>query len=127
MVLAFPDSNQKDSGYGKPFTLAAAPTTIKARIHWTSQSTIGNVYLGFEYRAIAAGEDMDQAGQQESVASTDAPPGSADQLQTLELSLTPGNFSVGDLVEWEVFRDSSNAGDTHVTKIVVHLVEIETS
>jgi hypothetical protein len=127
MVLAMPDSSQKDRGYGKPFTLDAAPTTIKARIHWTSVGTTGNVYLGFAYRAIAAGEDMDATGQQEDVASTDAPPGTGDQLQTLELTLTPGNFAADDLVEWEVYRDSSNVGDTHASKITIHLVEIETT
>jgi hypothetical protein len=127
MVLVFKNSGAKDVAFGQPFTLDAAPTTIKARIHWTSTVTTNNVRLGFAYRAVAAAESLDQSGQAEDVAANDAPPAATDQLQTLELALTAGNFALGDLVEWEVYRDSSDAGDTHTGDITVHAVEIETT
>jgi hypothetical protein len=86
--------------------------TLKLR--WTATVTTGNVVWDFEYRAITGddAESLDQAGTQESVTVTDAAPGAAFRQLIASVTLTAGNFEAGDLVEFFLASDGTDAADT---------------
>jgi hypothetical protein len=88
--------------------------TAKIVVEWTATATSGDVEWDFDYRAIGGNdtESMDQAGTQESVNSNDTAPGAAHRRLSFELTLTSGNLAAGDLVEFELFRDGTDGGDT---------------
>jgi hypothetical protein len=83
-------------------------------VEWTSTATSGDVEWDFDYRAVGGNdtESMDQAGTQESVNSNDTAPGAANRRLSFSLSLTSANLAAGDLVEFELFRDGTDGGDT---------------
>ena len=112
LIFIFPDSGTKDEIHGifqVPQNYVGSP---KAIVPWSSTATSGNIVFDFDYRAVAAGESMDQATAQESVTVTDAAPSSTDELQIAEMSLTAGNLSAGDMVPFILYRDGANASDT---------------
>ena len=79
------------------------------KIYWTSTVTSGNVRWQVGYRAIAAGESMDQATAVETEEVTDAAPGTAHLLQVVDVgSPTDGNFAAGDVVEVRIVREGSD-------------------
>jgi len=81
-------------------------------IDWASDTaTSGDVEWDFEYRAVAALQSFDQATQDESVNSEDTA-GAVDRREALSIALTDGNFAIDDIVQWELFRDQVDAGDT---------------
>lgn len=83
-------------------------------VEWTSTATSGDVEWDFDYRAIGGNdaESMDQAGTQETVNSNDTAPTAANNRLSFSLSLTSANLVAGDLVEFELFRDGTDGGDT---------------
>lgn len=83
-------------------------------VEWTSTATSGDVEWDFDYRAIGGNdaESMDQAGTQETVNSNDVAPTAANNRLSFSLSLTSANLVAGDLVEFELFRDGTDGGDT---------------
>lgn len=83
-------------------------------VEWTSTATSGDVEWDFDYRAIGGNdaESMDQAGTQESVNNNDTAPTAANRRLNCELALTSANLAAGDLVEFELFRDGTDGGDT---------------
>ncbi len=85
--------------------------TANLIIDWTPDSaTSGEVAWDFEYRAVAATQDFDQATQDEAV-NVDGTAVGADDRVTNTISLTDGNFAVDDIVQWELFRDGTDADD----------------
>lgn len=89
-------------------------TTAKIIVEWTSTATSGNAVWDFDYRAVGGddAESMDQAGTQESVSVTDAAPTAANRKLAASVNLTSANLAAGDLVEFELFRDGADGGDT---------------
>jgi len=81
-------------------------------IPWTAIVTSGDVEWDLDYRAVAAGESLDQTGNDESVNLNDLAPSAINELQVLSIALTDTNFVVGDEVEYEFFRDQVDTGDT---------------
>ena len=112
LVLIFNDTAAKDSIYGLFRIPQDYVDTAKILVEWSSTATAGDVEWDFDYRAVAAGESMDQASVQESVNQNDTAPGSTDLRLTAELSLTDGNFAAGDLVPFFLSRDGTDGGDT---------------
>lgn len=88
--------------------------TAKIVVEWSSTATTGDVEWDFDYRAIGGNdtESMDQSGTQESVNNNDTAPGAAHRRLNCELTLTSSNLAAGDLVEFELFRDGTDGGDT---------------
>lgn len=88
--------------------------TAKIIVEWTSTATSGDVEWDFDYRAVGGNdtESMDQAGTQESVNNNDTAPTAANRKLSAELTLTSANLAAGDLVEFELFRDGTDVGDT---------------
>jgi len=79
---------------------------------WTSTIISGSVEWDFRYRAVANGESLDQTTQDEDLNTADAAPGTAHLMQEHTQALTSGNFAAGDLVEFFLTRDGTDAGDT---------------
>lgn len=82
--------------------------------YWTATATSGNVVWDFDYRAVGGddAESLDQAGTQQSVTLTDAAPTAAHRLLIPTVGLTSANLAADDFVEFEFFRDMSDAADT---------------
>lgn len=113
--------------YGKfsvPQNYASNPRII---IHWTSTLTTGNVVFDFDYRAVGGNdaESLDQVGTQQAATVTDAAPSAANNQLEAALSLSAGNFTAGDTVEFFVGRDGVNVSDTLAGSAIVHSIEFE--
>lgn len=119
MVWIFNDSGNRDGLKGifrVPQNYVGTPAILAS---WTAIATSGDVEYDFDYRAVAIGESLDQATAQESVNINDTAPGSVNLFQEASLSLTAANLAAGDLVEWEFFRDGTDAGDTMAAAAIV--------
>lgn len=81
---------------------------------WAASLTSGDVVWDLDYRAVGGddAESLDQAGTQESVSVTDTAGSAAWERLTPSLNPTDGNFAAGDTVEFELFRDGTDAADT---------------
>lgn len=96
--------------------------TAVIKVYWTSTATSGDVEWDFDYRAVGGDdtESLDQAGTQESVNQNDTAPSAVNERMTASLTLTSGNFAVGDTVQFELFRDGTDAGDTLADAVILH-------
>lgn len=93
----------------------------KLIVVWTTTATSGDVEWDFDYRAVGGddSESLDQAGTQESVNLNDTAPSAANERMETSITLTSGNFAVDDEVEFEVFRDGTDGGDTIAAAVMV--------
>lgn len=116
LALIFEDQTGGNPGFGGTFVVPDdydSGTTPKIIVVWSASSTAAqNVYWQFEYRAVGAGESLDQSGVQETSAVADALPGTAWLSQLAELALTASNLAAGDQVQFRMKRQSSNILDT---------------
>ena len=96
--------------------------TAVVKVYWYTSATAGDVEWDFDYRAVAAGELLDSATVQETVNQNDTAEGTAFDLAITSLTLTGGNFAVGDLVRFALYRDGTDAGDTLAAAAVVDTV-----
>lgn len=101
--------------------------TAKIIVHWTTTATSGDVEWDFDYRAIGGDdtESLDQAGTQESVNLNDTAPSAANERMTCTLNLTSSNIAAGDTVQFTLFRDGTDGGDTIAAAVTVHDVLFE--
>lgn len=101
--------------------------TAKIIVVWTSTATSGDVEWDFDYRAVGGddAESLDQAGTQETVNINDTAPSAAHERMEASLTLTSGNFAVDDEVEFTLFRDGTDAGDTMAAAAIVFSVLFE--
>jgi hypothetical protein len=81
----------------------------------------------FDYRAVGGNdsESLDQAGTQESVNSNDTAPSAAHERMEISIALTDANFAVDDEVEFTLFRDGTDGGDTMAAAAIVFNVFFE--
>lgn len=88
---------------------------------WTSSATSGDVENDFDYRSVGGNdaESIDQATFQESVNQEDTAPSAAYERMELSISLTSANIAAGDTLEWEYYRDKSDAGDTMAADMIL--------
>ena len=89
-------------------------TSAALIIEWTANASTGNVVWDFEYRAVGGDdtESLDLATAQEALTSTDAAPTAVHQRLEKSVTLTAGNFTVDDCVEFILYRDGTDAADT---------------
>lgn len=125
LVLVFNDTATKDTLHGSFQVPQNYVGTPKFVVEWTTTATSGDVEWDVDYRAVAAGESMDQATAQESLNQNDTAGGSTDLLQEALLTATAGNFAVGDMVLFQLSRDGVDAGDTISAAVQVHGVYFE--
>jgi hypothetical protein len=96
-------------------------------VHWTATATTGDVEWDFDYRAIGGDdtESLDQGTVQESVNQNDTAPSAVNERMTVTLAITDGNLAAGDTIEFALFRDGTDAGDTMSAAAIVHSVLFE--
>lgn len=121
LVLVYNDTATRigcEGGFVVPQNYVGAASLI---VVWTSSAIAGDVEWDFDYRAVGGddAESLDQAGTQESVNQNDTAPTAAFRRLEAALALTPGNFSPGDEVEFGLFRDGADAGDTMAAAALV--------
>lgn len=109
-----------------PQNYASAANLI---VVWTATLTTGDVEWDFDYRAVGGNdiESLDQSGTQESVNANDTAPSAAYERMEVSIALTDGNFAIGDLVEFLLARDGTDAGDTMAGAAILHDVLFEYS
>lgn len=96
--------------------------TAKLVIRWLTTATSGDAEWDVDYRAVAVGESMDQAGTQESANNNGTAGASAHLLLETLITLTAANFAAGDEVECAIFRDGTDGGDTLAA--AAHVVQV---
>ena len=99
----------------------------KIIVVWTATATSGDVEWDFDYRAVGGDdtESLDQSGVQESVNLNDTAPSAAHERMEAALALTAANLAADDEVEFELFRDGTDAGDTMAAAAIVFAVLFE--
>jgi len=125
LVAVFNDTAAKDELYGKFQVPQNYVGTPKFVVSWNTTATSGDIELDVDYRAVAAGESMDQATAQEALNQNDTAGGSTDLLQEALLAATAGNFAAGDEVEFILARDGTDGGDTMSAAAMVHGIYFE--
>lgn len=119
-ILVFLETSSRRGAFGSflvPADYVGSPILV---VRWTTDTAIVNDWeIDFDYRAVAVGESIDQAGTQESVNQEDTAPGTAKLLQEATLSLTAANLAANDRVQGGLFRDGTDAGDTLVDEASV--------
>ena len=124
LVAVFNDTASKDDLHGffdVPQNYVAG-TGANLVIVWTTTATSGDVEFDFDYRAVGGNdsESLDQATAQESVGTNDTAPSATDERMELTIALTDANLAAGDTVEWVLYRDGTDGGDTIAAAIQVH-------
>lgn len=114
MVAIFNDSSTRiglHGGFAVPKNYVGTANLI---IVWTTTATSGDTEWDFDYRAVGGNdsESLDQSGTQETVNSADTAPSAAHERMELSISLTDANFAVDDTVQFTLFRDGTDGGDT---------------
>jgi len=94
---------------------------------WAATLTTGDVVFDTDYRAVAAGESLDQATWQQSQTVTDTAAGTARNSNGAEISPTAGNFAVDDLVEFFFGRDGADGADTMAGRAYIFELTFEYS
>lgn len=122
LIYVFNDTASRDGLHGSFPVLKNYVDTANLIVVWTSTATVGDVEWDFDYRAVGGNdsESLDQAGTQESVNSNDTAPSATDERMEISIALTDGNFAVDDTVEFTLFRDGTDAGDTLAAAVQLH-------
>ncbi len=129
LVAIFNDTATRiglQGGFTVPKNYVGSPKIV---VVWTATATTGDVEWDFDFRAVGGDdtESLDQSGTQESVNINDTAPSAAHERMEASLTLTAGNFAVDDEVEFTLFRDGTNAGDTMAAAAIVFAVLFEYS
>lgn len=127
LIARFKDSGTRvglHGGFSVPKNYVGS---AKLAVIWTSSATSGDVEWDFDYRAVTGdnSESLDQAGSQESVNLNDSAPGAAHRRMECLITLTAGNFAADDEVEFALFRDGTDGGDTMAADALVFAVIFE--
>ncbi len=129
MVLVFNDSSADDECFGRFMVPQNYVGTAKLVIIWTTTATSGDVEWGIAYRAVGGNdtESLDQSSAQESLLSgnNDTAPSATDERMEYAITLTAGNFAVGDEVQFILSREGLDAGDTLAAAVRVYGVYFE--
>lgn len=114
LILVFNDTSTRIGVHGRFDVPENYVGTANLVLRWTSTATTGDVEWDFDYRAVGGNdtESFDQSGTQESVNSNDTAPSAANERMVISISLTDANFAAGDEVQFTLFRDGTDAGDT---------------
>ena len=127
LVCIFNDTSSRKGLHGGFVVPKNYVDTANLIIVWTSTATSGAVEWDFDYRAVGGNdtESLDQSGTQESVNGDDAAPSAAHERLEESIPLTDANFSPDDEVEFTLFRDGSDAGDTMASGAILFSLMFE--
>jgi hypothetical protein len=128
-VLIFNDTATRNGAVGKIEVPPNYVGTAALIVVWTATATTGDVEWDFDYRAVGGNdiESLDQAGTQESVNANDTAPSAVNERMEISISLTSANLAAGDTLQYELFRDGVDAGDTMAAAAIVHGVYLSYS
>lgn len=124
LVLVFNDSGNDDELFGRFQVPQNYSGSAKLVIVWTTTATSGDVEWGIAYRAVGGNdtESLDQATAQEALLSgnNDTAPSATDERMEFLITLTEGNFAIGDTVQFILSREGADAGDTLAAAVRVY-------
>lgn len=123
LVCVFEDTSTRDGLRGRFDVPQNYVDTANLIVVWTLHTTAtGDVEWDFDYRAVGGNdtESLDQSGTQETVNANDTNPSAINERMEISISLTDGNFATGDTVQFELFRDGTDSGDTISEAIILH-------
>jgi len=114
LVTVFNDTSARDGLRGTFPVPINYVDTANLVIVWTSTAITGDVEWDFDYRAVGGNdaESFDQSGTQQSVNGNDTAPSATDERMEFTIALTDSNFAAEDTVQFELFRDGTDSGDT---------------
>jgi putative transposon-encoded protein len=127
LVAVFNDTATR-IGLGGRFTVPKNYVgTAKVAIVWSTTATSGDVEWDLDYRAVGGDdtESLDQSGTQESVNLNDTAPSAAHERMECLISLTSANFAVDDEVEFALYRDGTDSGDTIAAAVMLYQLLFE--
>lgn len=117
-----PSAAQVHGIYGQ-FTVPQNYVTTAVLVPiWTSTATSGNCRWRFTYRTVGGNDttSLDQTSNEEQVSLTQAAPGAANRrMAPTTFSLTSGNFSAGETVEYLFERNDDSGTDTMAADAVL--------
>ena len=127
LVLIFDQGSTRDGLHGHFEVPQNYVGTANVVIVWTATATTNDVEWDFDYRAVGGNdsESLDQAGTQQSVNGNDVAPSAIHERMEFSIALTDANFAIGDTVEFTLFRDGTDAGDTMSAAAIVFAVIFE--
>lgn len=111
-VLTFLASGTSAKYYGTFVVPKDYNTSPQIIVRWASGSLTGAVKFNFFYVAREAGEASLDDSSEDETASTTETASTAKELVEGSISLTAGNFSGEDLVQFYLERNSGDAADT---------------
>lgn len=118
-VWVFNDTSVRD-GLSGSFTVPNNyDSAANLVVYWLTTAITGDVEIDFDYTSIAVGENFDPSANQEAVNNNDTANGTTLFLNSVTISLTDGNFVAGDIVQFELFRDGTDGGDTIAAAIMI--------
>ncbi len=124
LVLVFNDSGNDDEFHGRFTVPQNYVNAANLVIIWTTTAVAGDVEWGIAYRAVGGNdaESLDQATAQESLltGNNDTAPSATDERMEFSISLTDGNFAIGDTVQFHFSREGADAGDTLAAAVRVY-------
>ena len=106
LVLCFNNSGTKDGAAAAFKVPQNYVGTAKIIVEWNANATTGNGTLDLSYLARSDGEDMGAAATDTTDTVTTTTDGTAFNLNTSSMTLTSGDFAAGDIVAFEIFRDT---------------------
>lgn len=108
MVLIFNDTSVKDGIHGSFTVPSDYVDTASFEVFWaTSSTSTADIDLDIDYRAIAVGESVNQAADQETLTVNDLGPGTAWLIQQASMSITDANLAANDVVKFVFSRDGA--------------------
>ncbi len=124
MDFIFPFSSTKDALHGRFAVPIDYVDTANLVIVWDVNATSNDVEWDWDYRTVAGNdaESFNQAGSTGTVGTNDTAGSAAFERMELTIALTDGDFVAKDTVDFILFRDQVDAGDT--TTIAVTLKEL---
>ncbi len=125
LVLTYGDTGTKDGAAGTFIVPQNYVGTAKLHVLWVANAISGNCIWDLSYLTRTDAEDMGAAATDTADTVTTGTDGTAFNLNTSTMTLTAGDFAPGDVVAFELFRDTANASDTLAQSSLVFAVIFE--
>lgn len=128
LVCVFNQSSTRDGLHGAFTVPENYVGTANVVIVWSTAATTGDVEWDFDYRTTATGDQsttppiLDKTGTEQTVNANDTVTNTAAtdwDRHEISIALTDGNFAGGDFVQFTLFRDQVDAGDTISVAVVL--------
>jgi len=127
LVLIFNDTASRKGVHGGFVVPKNYVANANIVVVWTTTAITGDVEWDFDYRAVGGIdiESLDQTGTQETVNIADTAPSAIHERLEAILALTDANLAADDEIEFTLFRDGLDVGDTMAASAIVFSVLFE--